>query len=205
MKKSFKNFSTGLLVGLIGMACIGTLGVISKGFKDWNFSNEKYKIHTNDNLIDKDIYINYDNLINDCSSLINKSTFYEFAEINIVDIDISNSNYSSLETYNTHFTISRSPTSNKVFYLKFYFFSKIGNSKLYRGICDNYDIEQTLTTDNFIIKLTDTNGIALKSGVVKYKPFISIETNDYKIKNLSLNNFDVNLSKYFAFNNIWKK
>ena len=187
MKKSFKNFSTGLLVGLIGMACIGTLGVISKGFKDWNFSNEKY------------------NLINDCSSLINKSTFYEFAEINIVDIDISNSNYSSLETYNTHFTISRSPTSNKVFYLKFYFFSKIGNSKLYRGICDNYDIEQTLKTDNFIIKLTDTNGIALKSGVVKYKPFISIETNDYKIKNLSLNNFDVNLSKYFAFNNIWKK
>ena len=37
--KSHKNFFTGLLVGLVGMACVGVLGAVSNGYKDWNKDN----------------------------------------------------------------------------------------------------------------------------------------------------------------------
>lgn len=37
VSKKNKGIVTGLLIGLIGMACVGALGTLSKGFKDWNY------------------------------------------------------------------------------------------------------------------------------------------------------------------------
>lgn len=37
VSKKNKGNTTGIIIGLIGMACVGALGAFSQGFKDWNY------------------------------------------------------------------------------------------------------------------------------------------------------------------------
>lgn len=162
-------------------------------------------IHSGDNLVDKDIYINYDNLIKDTPTLVGKSNFYDFAHINLDDVEFT-SEKKTMQSFSPHFTIGSSPTMDNVYYLKFYVFCRRDTANIYRGVCDNYDLSSTLDGANFTIKLTDTDGVAVKNGVVKYTPFVSMETSAFKVNKMSLSGFNnVDLSKYFAFSDIWTK
>ena len=162
-------------------------------------------IHSGDNLVDKDIYINYDNLIKDTPTLVGKSNFYDFAHINLDDVEFT-SEKKTMQSFSPHFTIGSSPTMDNVYYLKFYVFCRRDTANIYRGDCDNYDLSSTLDGANFTIKLTDTDGVAVKNGVVKYTPFVSMETSAFKVNKMSLSGFNnVDLSKYFAFSDIWTK
>ena len=162
-------------------------------------------IHSGDNLVDKDIYINYDNLIKDTPTLVGKSNFYDFAHINLDDVEFT-SEKKTMQSFSPHFTIGSSPTMDNVYYLKFYVFCRRDTANIYRGVCDNYDLSSTLDGADFTIKLTDTDGVAVKNGVVKYTPFVSMETAAFKVNKMSLSGFNnVDLSKYFAFSDIWSK
>ena len=162
-------------------------------------------IHSGDNLVDKVIYINYDNLIKDTPTLVGKSNFYDFAHINLDDVEFT-SEKKTMQSFSPHFTIGSSPTMDNVYYLKFYVFCRRDTANIYRGVCDNYDLSSTLDGANFTIKLTDTDGVAVKNGVVKYTPFVSMETSAFKVNKMSLSGFNnVDLSKYFAFSDIWTK
>lgn len=162
-------------------------------------------IHSGDNLVDKVIYINYDNLIKDTPTLVGKSNFYDFAHINLDDVEFT-SEKKTMQSFSPHFTIGSSPTMDNVYYLKFYIFCRRDTANIYRGVCDNYDLSSTLDGADFTIKLTDTDGVAVKNGVVKYTPFVSMETSAFKVNKMSLSGFNnVDLSKYFAFSDIWTK
>ena len=39
LSKKGKGIITGLTIGLVGMACIGAVGALSHGFKDWNYKD----------------------------------------------------------------------------------------------------------------------------------------------------------------------
>ena len=200
-----------LMIGGIVIASAATIAIIRNLNKPGNEpsisvpADDTSIIHSGDNLVDKDIYINYDNLIKDTPTLVGKSNFYDFAHINLDDVEFI-SEKKTMQSFSPHFTIGSSPTMDNVYYLKFYVFCRRDTANIYRGVCDNYDLSSTLDGANFTIKLTDTDGVAVKNGVVKYTPFVSMETSAFKVNKMSLSGFNnVDLSKYFAFSDIWTK
>ena len=200
-----KNTITNIILSVLCVAALGGItSVIVKNVNKPAVDNTGI-IHSGDNLVDKDIYINYDNLIKDTPTLVGKSNFYDFAHINLVDVEFT-SEKKTMQSFSPHFTIGSSPTMDNVYYLKFYVFCRRDTANIYRGVCDNYDLSSTLDGANFTIKLTDTDGVAVKNGVVKYTPFVSMETSAFKVNKMSLSGFNnVDLSKYFAFSDIWTK
>lgn len=201
-----KNTITNIMLGVLCVAALG--GITSVIVKNVNkpAADDTSVIHSGDNLVGKDIYINYDNLIKDTPTLVGKSNFYDFAHINLDDVEFT-SEKKTMQSFSPHLSISRSPTlSYDTYYLKFYVFCRRDTANIYRGVCDNYDLNSTLEGANFTIKLTDTDGVAVKNGVVKYTPFVSMETSAFKVNKMSLSGFNnVDLSKYFAFSDIWTK
>lgn len=209
MKKKGKAI-IGIAVGVVAVATgVALIKNVDKPGKEPSISvpaaDDTSIIHSGDNLVDKDIYINYDNLIKDTPTLVGKSNFYDFAHINLDDVEFT-SEKKTMQSFSPHFTIGSSPTMDNVYYLKFYVFCRRDTANIYRGVCDNYDLSSTLDGANFTIKLTDTDGVAVKNGVVKYTPFVSMETSAFKVNKMSLSGFNnVDLSKYFAFSDIWTK
>ena len=209
MKKKGKAI-IGIAVGVVAVATgVALIKNVNKPGNEPSISvpaaDDTSIIHSGDNLVDKDIYINYDNLIKDTPTLVGKSNFYDFAHINLDDVEFT-SEKKTMQSFSPHFTIGSSPTMDNVYYLKFYVFCRRDTANIYRGVCDNYDLSSTLDGANFTIKLTDTDGVAVKNGVVKYTPFVSMETSAFKVNKMSLSGFNnVDLSKYFAFSDIWTK
>ena len=200
-----KNTITNIILSVLCVAALGGItSVIVKNVNKPAVDNTGI-IHSGDNLVDKDIYINYDNLIKDTPTLVGKSNFYDFAHINLGDVEFT-SVKKTMQSFSPHFTIGSSPTMDNVYYFKFYVFCRRDTANIYRGVCDNYDLSSTLDGANFTIKLTDTDGVAVKNGVVKYTPFVSMETSAFKVNKMSLSGFNnVDLSRYFAFSDIWTK
>ena len=209
MKKKGKAI-IGIAIGVVSVATgVALIKNVNKPGNEPSISvpaaDDTSIIHSGDNLVDKDIYINYDNLIKDTPTLVGKSNFYDFAHINLDDVEFT-SEKKTMQSFSPHFTIGSSPTMDNVYYLKFYVFCRRDTANIYRGVCDNYDLSSTLDGANFTIKLTDTDGVAVKNGVVKYTPFVSMETSAFKVNKMSLSGFNnVDLSKYFAFSDIWTK
>lgn len=209
MKKKGKAI-IGIAVGVVAVATgVALIKNVDKPGNEPSISvpaaDDTSIIHSGDNLVDKVIYINYDNLIKDTPTLVGKSNFYDFAHINLDDVEFT-SEKKTMQSFSPHFTIGSSPTMDNVYYLKFYVFCRRDTANIYRGVCDNYDLSSTLDGANFTIKLTDTDGVAVKNGVVKYTPFVSMETSAFKVNKMSLSGFNnVDLSKYFAFSDIWTK
>lgn len=207
MKKKGKAI-IGIAVGVVAVATgVALIKNVDKPGNEPSISvpaaDDTSIIHFGDNLVDKDIYINYDNLIKDTPTLVGKSNFYDFAHINLDDVEFT-SEKKTMQSFSPHFTIGSSPTMDNVYYLKFYVFCRRDTANIYRGVCDNYDLSSTLDGANFTIKLTDTDCVAVKNGVVKYTPFVSMETSAFKVNKMSLSGFNnVDLSKYFAFSDIW--
>ncbi len=181
--KSHKNFFTGLLVGLVGMACVGVLGAVSNGYKDWNkdnwkdnvVSSNKYKLKVGDSICGKDLYINLEHLYQDGLNKI--LTSKKLATAKVVDKNNEELNYAP--------------------FLFNYVFEE--NSKSLNMIVENgsakVDYFFNLTADSYIVKayFKLDNKIENNSDVLEY--------HDITIAEINIDNFD----RYFAFNNIWEK